>query len=110
MRAILRFPGIICQSLQQEISANFSITIIALAAVTLVNFVEYILRRSDIVLRSLLGRIGTAARIQPNLIHITYSFIQRLPGSLTRLPPSFALKFVGPPADHAYFLNVPVNL
>ena len=75
MRAILRFPGTICQSLQQEIYADFTITIIALAAVTLVNFVEYILSRSDILWRSLLGRIGTAARIQQSLVQIRYGFL-----------------------------------
>ena len=75
MGAILCFPGILCQSLQQEISANFSITIITLAAVTLVNFAEYILSRSDILLRSLLGRIGTAARIQQSLVQVRYDFL-----------------------------------
>jgi hypothetical protein len=60
---------------KKEISANFGITIIAPAAVTLVDSPEYIFSRSDILLRSLLGRIGTAARIQQNLIQIAYSFI-----------------------------------
>src|ERR1700741_4107835 len=97
------------QSLQQEISENSIITIIVLAAVTLVNFAEYILSRSDILLRSLLGRIGTAARIQQNLIEIAYSFIQKLPGALARRPPPFPLKLGGTPADHAYFFNIRVN-